>query len=135
MSQENVEIVRGIYGEFSRGNFWAVAALLDREVEWSWAPEHRGLVGGDVFRGVEAVGASTKEFFEAFERYTLHSEEFMDAGNMVLVMSVGRARSKRGGAEVEHRGGEVWTFRDGKIVRMQAFLNRHEALEAAGLSE
>src|SRR5687767_1611926 len=114
MSEENVGVMRAIYREFSRGNFWAVASLLDPDVEWSWAPEHRGLVGGDVFRGLEATGASTKEFLQTFERYTLNAEEFIEAGDVVLVMSVGRARSKRGSGEVAHRGGEVWTFRDGK---------------------
>jgi ketosteroid isomerase-like protein len=30
---------------------------------------------------------------------------------------------------------QLWTFRDGKVVRGQAFSDREEALEAAGLSE
>jgi ketosteroid isomerase-like protein len=36
---------------------------------------------------------------------------------------------------VEARGAEVWTFRDGKIMGMQGYGNRAEALEALGLSE
>ena len=29
----------------------------------------------------------------------------------------------------------VWTLADGKVVRLQTFLDRQEALEAVGLSE
>ena len=30
---------------------------------------------------------------------------------------------------------QVWTIRDGKVVRMRVFADRAQALEAAGLSE
>ncbi len=30
---------------------------------------------------------------------------------------------------------QLWTFRDGKVIRGQGFFDREEALEAAGLSE
>ena len=42
MSEENVEILRGILSEMARGNFWALGPFLDTEVEWIWAPEFRG---------------------------------------------------------------------------------------------
>jgi hypothetical protein len=37
--------------------------------------------------------------------------------------------------KVEAHGAMVWTFRDGKVVRLAIHENREEALEAAGLSE
>ena len=63
------------------------------------------------------------------------AEEFIDVGDSVIVVSRGRGRSKRGGPDVEHRNAEVWTLRDGKVVRMTGFESRAKALEAAGLSE
>jgi hypothetical protein len=32
MSEENVEILRGIFSEMARGNFWALAPYLDADV-------------------------------------------------------------------------------------------------------
>ena len=135
MSQENVEILRGILGEMARGNFWALAPYLDADVEWIWAPEFQGIVGEKIFRGPEGVEAATREFFEPWERYTLEAEEFIDAGDSVVVVTHGRGRSKRGGPDVEHRTATVWTLRDRKVVRMTGYDDLAEALKAAGLSE
>lgn len=39
------------------------------------------------------------------------------------------------GAPAELRFGQVWTFRDGKVIRVDFYYEPNEALEAAGLSE
>jgi hypothetical protein len=45
------------------------------------------------------------------------------------------ARGKASGAETQIRGWFVLWVTGGKITRRQVFLDREEALEAAGLSE
>ena len=135
MSEENVEILRGVYREMARGNFWALGPFLDPEVEWIWEPKFRGIVGEKAFRGPGEVEAATREVFEVWERYTLEAEEFIDMGDSVIVVSRGRGRSKRGGPDVEHRNAAVWTFRDRKVVRMTGYETRTEALKAAGCLE
>jgi ketosteroid isomerase-like protein len=135
MSEENVEILRGIYSEMARGNFWALGPFLDPEVEWIWAPKFQGIVGERVFHGPGGVEAATRELFEAWERYTLEAEEFIDAGDSVIVVSRGRGRSKRGGPDVEHWIAALWAFRGGKVVRMTGYESRADAMEAAGLRE
>jgi hypothetical protein len=44
-------------------------------------------------------------------------------------------RGKGSGAEAESRIGQVWTFRDGVVVRWENFSTPAEALEAAGIRE
>jgi ketosteroid isomerase-like protein len=39
----------------------------------------------------------------------------------------------RSSIEVDRRTTQVWTFRDGRVVRMETFMDRALALEAAGL--
>jgi ketosteroid isomerase-like protein len=41
------------------------------------------------------------------------------------------------GIEVEERGGETWIFtvQDGRVVRVNEFATREEALEAAGVRD
>ena len=43
--------------------------------------------------------------------------------------------SASSGAEVEGRHFEVYTLRDGKVLRVDEYTDRAEALEAAGLRE
>ena len=45
-----------------------------------------------------------------------------------------RAKGSSSGIEVEIKSWNVYTFRDGKLTRIQLFLEREPALEAAGLT-
>jgi ketosteroid isomerase-like protein len=134
MSRTNLELVRSFYEEMAAGNFWALAPYLDDEIEWSWAPQFRAIAGDAVIRGPEAVARATLEIFEVWPRYTLEAEEFIETGDSVVVLSVGRAQLKGSDAELENRGAEIWTLRGGRVIRMRAFLDRAEAMQAAGLS-
>ena len=136
MSQENVEIMRGVHEQLARGNFWAMAPLLDDAVEWEWDQGYASLVGGPkVYRGPEAVEATTKEWLAAWEWFTIESEGFIDAGEHVLVMTRYRARPRHGGPEIDRQAAELWTLREGRIVYHRSVNDRSEALEAVGLRE
>ncbi|MDX6674471.1 MAG: hypothetical protein QOH11_1889, partial [Solirubrobacteraceae bacterium] len=44
-------------------------------------------------------------------------------------------RLKGSGLEVSARHAEIYTLRDGKVVRWRAFADQRDALEAVGLRE
>ena len=46
-----------------------------------------------------------------------------------------RAQTTRDAVAVEHRSAAVWSVRENKIVRVGFYLERDQALEAAGLRE
>jgi hypothetical protein len=52
-----------------------------------------------------------------------------------IVVLYRQTGGKTSGVEADARGGHVWTMRNGKAVRLEVHAHRHEALEAAGLSE
>jgi ketosteroid isomerase-like protein len=62
-------------------------------------------------------------------------EEFIDAGDQVVLISRQLGRGKMSGIDVEQQLAQVWTLRDKKIVRMTAYPSKADALEAVGLSE
>ena len=62
-------------------------------------------------------------------------EEFIDAGDKVVVRSLHKSRGAESGIPVETDIWYVWTAHAGKAVRVDIFNDRREALEAAGLSE
>jgi ketosteroid isomerase-like protein len=53
----------------------------------------------------------------------------------VLALCEMRGRGRGSGAETEMRLAQLWTFRDGRPVRMVAYLDPDEGLAAAGLAE
>jgi ketosteroid isomerase-like protein len=67
--------------------------------------------------------------------WSVEPEEFIDAGERVVVLLRLSARGRGSGISLERRDGMVWTVREGKAVRLDYFNNPTEALEAAGLRE
>ena len=128
MSQENVEIVRRSVEAEARGDLSAALAHLDPDVKWSAAEE-------SAFEGVAAVRSYLEQWKEAWDDYEVRAEEYIDAGDRVVVTLHFRGRGKLSGVETEARSHFVYTLRDCKTVSVVEYLDREQALEAAGLSE
>ena len=81
--------------------------------------------------------ASMEEFLGAWDHFATEPERFIDVGDdRVLVLVRFQARGRASGTPTTaFSGGQLFTLRDGKVVRLVLFSNRTEALEAAGLSE
>jgi ketosteroid isomerase-like protein len=133
MSQENVEIVRRAYEAFQRNGGEALLAFLDREVEWKVRAD---LPDSDTYVGHEGMRRLSATFDEALDESWYSPEEFIDAGDQVVVVLRWGGRGKASGVEFEERD-ETWIFavREGKVVRVTEYPSRQDALEAAGLSE
>jgi ketosteroid isomerase-like protein len=133
MSGENVQIVRGIYGHWERGNMKAGIEIFDPEIVFeAFMPDANDFV---VARGPEEIEAFMREFLAQWTNYGLVGDEFRDADTKVLVAGRQRARGRQSGVEVEFPMHSVWTFRNGRVVGLRFTPSMAEALEAAGLSE
>jgi uncharacterized protein len=128
MSEENIEIVRRIWDAYSRRDFDQIRTLSDPDVKMITVEE------GPLY-GIEAVRRNHERWWEAWESQETTVEEVIGAKDRVFVMARFRGRGSASGAEVEGRHFEVYTLRDRKVIRVEEFSERGEALEAAGLSE
>lgn len=84
-------------------------------------------------RGVEGMAEGWANWLEGFEHYVITPEEFLDAGDEVVVLVNVRAKTERDGVEMEHRPAALFQVRDGKIRRTRFMLDRDEAFREAGL--
>lgn len=135
MSAENVAAIRGVYEAMARGDFWAAREVFDPEIVWQWSPRMSGMTGVSEYHGIEGVEAATRDFFEPWDWFRQEAEEFIDLGDQVVVATRTHARMKGSDRELEGTAADLWTFRDGKVIRFRLFDTRAEALEAAGVSE
>jgi ketosteroid isomerase-like protein len=87
------------------------------------------------FRGVDGLLEAWRDWLDPWESYELETEEYIDAGDDVVVMVRIRGRTARDGVLVEHAPAAVWTIRDGKVAAVRFYLRRDEALRAAGLDQ
>src|SRR5262245_51233663 len=137
MSEENVEVVRGVYERWSAGDFHAAVDLFDPHVVLVVRPAlGPDSPEGATYVGTDAVGEYTRDtLLRTWTDLTMEAEEIVGAGDTVLasvrVSGVGRACCE----STEMQFFMLWTCRGGKVIRFESFRERAAALEAAGLSE
>jgi ketosteroid isomerase-like protein len=95
MSQQDVDTLRRAYEAFNRGDVPAVLQVFDAQMEWHEPGGGRAPRG--TFRGPQSVGddvfATVPQNFEEFQATP---EQFIDAGEHVVVVGRFRGRSKSG---------------------------------------
>jgi ketosteroid isomerase-like protein len=73
---------------------------------------------------------------DAFDEFKMKAEEFIDAGDDVVVRVAQEGRGSDSGAPVTATFWFVFGVRDGKTVTtLDMYATREDALEAAGLRE
>jgi ketosteroid isomerase-like protein len=131
MSQENVEIARLGYERFNRGDIDGFLDLAAPDIEW----RDHGAFDTSAVTGKDAVRAFIETVMEPWEEFHKEPEEIIDlGGDRVLGMFHATGRGKGSGIEVDVRGGDLLTIREGRVVGFTAY-PRAQALRAAGLRE
>ena len=132
MSQENVEIVRRLAETFNRGSLDALRPFVDPEVV---VYEDPSFPEAGVLRGWDEWEAYARQFLAAFSEIRYEPGEAIDAGDDVVMNLRIHGRGSASGAEFDLASWWAFTFRNGRVVRCFAYIDRDRALEAVGLSE
>jgi uncharacterized protein len=129
MSEHNVGLVRELYDGWARGDFSAGRELLAPDFEWV---QLAGAVEPGTHRGEEAAGA-LRRIFEVWADFSVRPEEFIDAGEKVVVVARSRGTARSSGMQLDQVFAYVWTVRDGRLARNEVFADRGVALREAGV--
>jgi ketosteroid isomerase-like protein len=128
MSQQNVEIVRR-----------ALEAFRDGDLEGALALGHPEIVStrvdpdGAVFHGHDGLLQLMADWMEGFEDWSYRAEEYVDAGDLVVVHIRQWGRGAGSGAPVEAHNWIVYAVEDRLITRVHIHSERAQAYAAAGL--
>ncbi len=131
MSQENVEIVQGLYEAFGRADPEALN-LLHPEAELHQLPD---LAGGGSHFGRQAFGEAMAAFMADWDDLRFEPTEITEAGEYVVVQIRAWGRGRVSGMAGERREFHAWTVRGGKPHQCFVRTTKDEALEAVGLRE
>ena len=129
MSEQNVEIVRGMWEAFLRNDFEAALAAFDSDVEW----DGTNLPDGKVSRGLDAVVEHTIAWAENWEAWDVDLVQVIDAGGDQVIAFIRERGRTKAGLEVNERHSELYTVRNGRIAYRKGFSDADEALDVAGL--
>jgi ketosteroid isomerase-like protein len=132
MSEENVELVRRLYESWERGDL-NTPDFFDAEVVHSRIGSELPGINGE-WRGHEEFGAAMASYLDALADLHIEAERIIDLGDdRVLVLSRQTARGKTSALPFDREFGDLFTLRNGKILRYDSYWDRADALEAAGL--
>ena len=129
MSRENVELIE------------ATMEHLRATGEPQWSSNHEDIEIHDhdipdagEYRGNAGYARWLEDWADAWSEFSLEPDEFIDAGDRVVVVFRLKATGRGSGVTVERRDGLVATLGDGLVVRLDYYNSREQALEAVGLA-
>jgi ketosteroid isomerase-like protein len=128
MSRENVNSLRWILQELF-GARRIRPELLAEDAEW--VNPHDAVEPG-TRRGADSFNAAISAVFDTWDDVRFDTERVIDRGDDIVALGRLCGRVHDAGMEVASAHGQIWTFRDGRVVRMRWFNSHRETLEAAG---
>jgi ketosteroid isomerase-like protein len=129
MGGQNVDVVRGGYEAWNRGDLDAVRAIYHLDVTANAGPLWPA--AGEV-TGPEAIIQAFASILSTFEHSEIVPEEYIEHGESVLVPTVWRGTVAGSEGVIEQRLVAVYTFRGTKVAHLAYFAGMGEALEAVG---
>ena len=135
MSQETVELVRSSFEAVARGDFGYAFSSCDPGTEWCTAvdePDQR------TYRGLAALNAFVESLAEPWvDRFgaTMEFEGFINGGDRVVVPWSAQVCGKGSGISIEISETYAVRVQEVRIVRVEEYRTKEQALEALGLSE
>ena len=134
MSQENVEIVKSIYGEWERGDFGSA--------EWAHPDIEYVITDGPTagrWTGLAGLREGFHQFVDAWDELHVTATEYRELDDKrVLVFTRLSGRGKASGLDLEQmqaKGADVLHVRAGKVLKFVLYHDRERALADLGLSE
>jgi ketosteroid isomerase-like protein len=131
MPSANVEIVRQVFERWGEGDY-RTTQVLDPHVVLI---VRRDFPDGGEYFGIDGIATYMRGFLEPWTHLTMEAEELIEAGDTVVVGLVQRAEGDASGVATEFRYFQLWSFRGGKVIRLENIRDRTEALAAAGLAD
>lgn len=120
VSEHDVKSLRRIYDAFSR---WDVEELLRdvaHDIEWS-SPDT--LPWGGTRHGHDGVRTFASIFQDHVEGPWADPDDFLDAGDRVVVLGRLRGRARASGQSFEVHFAHVWTLTDGMASRYRGYFD------------
>jgi uncharacterized protein len=116
MSQDNVEIIRRAYAAFNRHDWDAVLEAVDPDIEWHQITQ---FPDRNVYRGRADMRDRfwNQQLVEQFGDFRIEVEEFVDAGDHVVMLGQIVAHGSASGVPISVRVVNVLEMRDGKVIR------------------
>lgn len=127
MPPENVRIAHELLDRWRKGD-----AALDLFAE-DCLFDYTSFPDGRIVQGHRAIAEFIRSWVGTWDQYELIVDDVLGAGDQVVALTRERGRGRGSDAQVELEGSFVLGLRDGKIAAFKGYLDRSQALAAAGI--
>jgi ketosteroid isomerase-like protein len=132
VSRQDLEVVRSMLATLNESGVEAALDQIHPDFEGVTPPELSP--EPDTYRGHEGIRRYFAGFEGVMDEVRWEADELMEAPNDRVVAGIRLlTRSVATGLELELPVWQVCTVRDGKVLRIEGFAEREDALRAAGL--
>jgi ketosteroid isomerase-like protein len=110
---------------------------LDSELladDAEWVNPHDAVEPG-TRRGADEFNRAIASVFATWDDVHFDTDQVIDNGDQVIALGSLHGHLNASGMVVSAEHGQIWTFRGGRVQRMQWFNTHRETLEAAGSAE
>jgi len=128
--QQNLQTVREVYHGFIHGDLAAILKPMAEDVDWQIVGHYEKVPWPATWSGRHELGRYFTILAEALEVEVFQPDEFFSDRDTVLVLGHERMRARATGRTVEVNWVQVWTFRDGVVIRYREYTDS-AAWEAA----
>jgi hypothetical protein len=132
LPNENVELIRAVYSDFEAGNIPGVLAAMAPDMVWNEA-ENFPYADGNPYRGADAILSGVfARLGSEWDGFAAVPEEFLDAGDTVVVLGRYRGTHKASGRPMDAQMAHIWRVRDGKVAAFQQYTDTLQAARVTG---
>ena len=131
MSEDNTQIIRGLYEAFARGDVPGALSKFADDIEWREA-DNFIYADGNPYIGPSAVLEGVFMRFDSdWENFSIHPDSIMSAGDQVITLGAYSGTHKKTGKSVRAQMVHVWNIKDGKAVKFQQYTDTKQFADAA----
>ena len=132
MSQQNVDLIRAIYGAFATGDVPSVLSRMSPDIVWAEA-ENFPYADDSPYRGPDAVLSGVfARLGGEWDGFAASPEEYLDAGDTVVVLGRYRGTYKATGRALDAQLVHVWRVADGKAAAFQQYTDTLQTARVTG---
>jgi len=132
MSQQNVDLVRAIYGAFAAGDVPGVISRMSPDIVWTEA-ENFPYADNNPYRGPDSIlGGVFSRLAGEWDGFNAHPAEFLDSGDTVIVLGRYHGTYKATGRALDAQFAHVWRVAEGKAAAFQQYTDTLQAARVTG---
>jgi ketosteroid isomerase-like protein len=132
MSAEDLKALRPVYDAMLRWDFDDLMLGVAHDIEWD-LPE--AVPWGGIRHGRDGIASLADIFQEHVDGAWADPDDFLDAGDRVVVLGRTRGRARSSGQEYEVAFAHVWRMSDGVPSGFRAYFDTAPILAALEMGE